>query len=109
MKMMLFGSILEDEKNAGDVDVVIIGGKDDEIHSACDILEPYSIEKGGVLDLFVDNGIDFNAAYDPDRRIWIGSAKGGEYVWKNITQNWKEISMPNLIELLTKFKGEHNV
>ncbi len=82
----LFGSRARgDHRHDSDIDVLLTPvrvasahpvAKDVDLNDLIERLRPLAIEYGGPLDLFVDNGVDWWAAYDPERVILLGSASG---------------------------------
>lgn len=104
--LMLFGSRATGESRPdSDVDVVISNMWNDvptfteeELATIVERLRPLAIENGGKLDLFIDGGVDFHAAYDDlqQRRIWLGSAKHGQFEWQHIGETARNISVSEI-------------
>lgn len=98
MKLMLFGSrATNSSRPDSDIDVVIVDGPENEkaIERIKKELFKYSVERGGKLDLFVDDGMDFWAAFDGlfNRRIELGTSKHGKETCEEIMRTWKEVTL----------------
>jgi len=92
-KLLLFGSRARgDYREDSDYDVFIIGAHP----KLLEILKPYSLERGGKLDLFLFAGDCLLAAFDPDgmRRIF------GKVDLRGVAEDAVEISLSQLLEWL---------
>jgi predicted nucleotidyltransferase len=102
--LYLFGSRARgDHQPDSDYDVFIdtvegdIPSDMDELEQTLDILEPFSVEKGGRLDLFFLYGDDLVSAYDPDERRIIQD----KWAFRAFQQSARMVSLDWLIKELS--------
>jgi predicted nucleotidyltransferase len=104
---LVFGSMSTGcDHPESDLDVVLSKNFDLEGKPAQELLsslERFAIESGQKLDLFIDNGFDFDAAYSDDRTIMVASAKHRHEIIDNLVKYGRVCFLENLVNLVELF------